>query len=401
MASRSICKFFVNGACFKGDYCQFSHDWNDQPNDVCTFYQNGVCSYGSRCRYEHVEVSVEYTPPSTTAALEPCNSSQIFSSSGCPLCEGRPDVCIEALQIRESGLAYVYQPGSGYTYVHRPAPRFDHEDSIPEDENILSSTPTESNQTPHPLAHLPICSSAAAVTCPYGEECPQMHGDLCTTCRKQCLHPHRPSEMGAHIKLCKRNNNRLETLKKSEEIECSVCLDRVLSKPTAAEKRFGLLPECDHAFCITCIRKWRSSSVTSATDIDSTVKACPICRKVSYYVIPSSIWYSSKEEKQDIINGYKAKLKSIDCRYFDFGRDTCPFGGRCFYKHAYTDGRLEEPAPVAVIHFHANDGSGERARNIGLVLSIGLVMQIYNVLLSDRKSWLRSRLAYLLSRLHL
>ncbi|KAI4983046.1 hypothetical protein ZWY2020_023538 [Hordeum vulgare] len=30
---RSICKFFVNGACFKGDYCQFSHDWNDQPND--------------------------------------------------------------------------------------------------------------------------------------------------------------------------------------------------------------------------------------------------------------------------------------------------------------------------------------------------------------------------------
>lgn len=376
MASRSICKFFVNGACFKGDYCQFSHDWNDQPNDVCTFYQNGVCSYGSRCRYEHVDVSFEYTAPSTTAALEPSNSSEIFSSSGCPLCEGHPDVCIEALQMRQSGLAYVYQPDSGYTYVqHRPASRFHHEDSIPEDENMLSPTPTESNQTPHPLAHLPICSSAAAGTCPYGEECPQMHGDLCTTCRKQCLHPHRPSERGTHIKLCKRSNNRLETLKKSEEMECSVCLDRVLSKPTAAEKRFGLLPECDHAFCITCIRKWRSSSVTSAMDIDSTVKACPICRKVSYYVIPSSTWYSSKEEKQDIIDGYKAKLKSIDCRYFDFGRDTCPFGGRCFYKHAYTDGRLEEPAPVAVIHFHADDGSGEHARNIGL--------------------------AYLLSRLHL
>jgi hypothetical protein len=44
-------------------------------------------------------------------------------------------------------------------------------------------------------------------------------------------------------------------------------------------------------------------------------------------------------------------------------------------QHAYTDGRLEEPAPVAVIHFHADDGSGEHARNIGL--------------------------AYLLSRLHL
>jgi hypothetical protein len=53
-------------------------------------------------------------------------------------------------------------------------------------------------------------------------------------------------------------------------------------------------------------------------------------------------------------------------------------------QHAYTDGRLEEPAPVAVIHFHADDGSGEHARNIGLVFSIGLVMQIYNGLLSDR-----------------
>jgi hypothetical protein len=39
---------------------------------------------------------------------------------------------------------------------------------------------------------------------------------------------------------------------------------------------------------------------------------------------------------------------------------------------------------VAVIHFHANDGSGEDARNIGLVLSIDLVMQNYNILFSDR-----------------
>ncbi|XP_044951430.1 E3 ubiquitin-protein ligase makorin-like isoform X2 [Hordeum vulgare subsp. vulgare] len=361
MSNRSICKFFVNGACFKGDYCQFSHDWNDQPNDVCTFYQNGVCSYGSRCRYEHVDVSSEYTPASTTAALAPSNSYR----SWCPFYEGEIDVSnqthksLSACSVRQS------------TW------RFDDEDSIPEDGNSLLSALNAQNQARHPLAHLPICSFAAAGTCPYGEECPQTHGDLCTTCGKQCLHPYRPSEGGAHIKLCKRNNKRLEALKKSEEIECSVCLDRVLSKPTAAEKRFGLLPECDHAFCITCIRKWRSSSLTSSMDMDSTVKACPICRKVSYYVIPSATWYSSKEEKQDIIDGYKAKLKSIDCRYFDFGRDTCPFGGRCFYKHAYTDGCLEEPATVAVLHFHADNGSMEGARNIGC------------------------RLAYLLSRLHL
>lgn len=31
------------------------------------------------------------------------------------------------------------------------------------------------------------------------------------------------------------------------------------------------------------------------------------------------------------------------CRYFDEGRGSCPFGGNCFYKHEYPDGRQEEP----------------------------------------------------------
>ena len=34
-----------------------------------------------------------------------------------------------------------------------------------------------------------------------------------------------------------------------------------------------------------------------------------------------------------------------DCRYFDQGRGECPFNDKCFYKHAYPDGRLAEPRP--------------------------------------------------------
>jgi E3 ubiquitin-protein ligase makorin len=137
-----------------------------------------------------------------------------------------------------------------------------------------------------------------------------MHGDLCTFCEKQCLHPYRPNESGAHIKLCKKNNRRLETLRKSEEIECGMCLDRVLSKSMAAERRFGLLSDCDNPFCISCIRNWRSTtSPTSVMDVNTTLRACLVCRKLSYYVVPSVTWYFSKEEKQEIIEGYKAKLK--------------------------------------------------------------------------------------------
>ncbi|KAL0397554.1 UNVERIFIED_CONTAM: putative RING-type E3 ubiquitin transferase C3H69 [Sesamum calycinum] len=73
------------------------------------------------------------------------------------------------------------------------------------------------------------------------------------------------------------------------------------------------------------------------------------------------IWYSSKEEKQDIIDSYKAKLRSIDCKHFDFGNGTCPFGTSCFYKHAYRDGRPEE---VVLRHLGAEDGNTVIAKNM-------------------------------------
>ncbi|XP_028101486.1 uncharacterized protein LOC114300823 isoform X1 [Camellia sinensis] len=52
---------------------------------------------------------------------------------------------------------------------------------------------------------------------------------------------------------------------------------------------------------------WQSNSSTSGMDANFTLRACPICRKVSYFVIPSVIWYSTKEEKQEIVDSYKAK----------------------------------------------------------------------------------------------
>lgn len=183
----------------------------------------------------------------------------------------------------------------------------------------------------------------------------QMHGDSCPVCGKLCLHPYRPEEREEHLRLCQRNNRRLEALRKSQDIECSVCLEKVLSKPTASERKFGLLSECDHPFCVSCIRNWRSNSLhDSGIDVNQAVRACPICRRLSYYVIPSVLWYFSKEEKDEIMDSYKAKLKSIDCKYFDFGNGSCPFGTSCFYKHAYRDGSLEE---IKLRHVDADEGS--------------------------------------------
>ncbi|XP_021725112.1 uncharacterized protein LOC110692426 [Chenopodium quinoa] len=44
-------------------------------------------------------------------------------------------------------------------------------------------------------------------------------------------------------------------------------------------------------------------------DVNSTL-TCPICRKLSYFVIPSVLWYFSKEEKDETVDSFMAKLKS-------------------------------------------------------------------------------------------
>ncbi|KAJ6984851.1 RING-type E3 ubiquitin transferase C3H69 [Populus alba x Populus x berolinensis] len=347
---RLLCKFFAHGACLKGEHCEFSHDWKDPPNNICTFYQKGICVYGSRCRYDHVKPS----RPESTAS----SSLTVLASTSVSL----------ALPARtvSSGVRTVLTvppelSASSRPFIAPTTPAWDLE-SVQHDflEDGDGEVIQPRNVKP---ADRSLCSFAAAGSCPRGDKCPHIHGDLCAYCGKHCLHPFRPDERNEHLKACEKKQKNLDLLKYSQEIECSVCLDRVLSKPTAAERKFGLLSECNHPFCISCIRNWRGSSPTSGMDVNSSLRACPICRKLSYFVIPSVIWYSTKEEKQEIVDTYKEKLRSIDCKHFDFGNGNCPFGTSCFYKHAYRDGRLEE---VVLRHLGAEDGQGVIAKNIRL-----------------------------------
>ncbi|KAH7674142.1 E3 ubiquitin-protein ligase makorin protein [Dioscorea alata] len=321
MSKRVLCKFFAHGACLKGEHCDFSHDWKDQANNICTFYQKGVCSYGSRCRYDHVKVTRHQ--PSV-----PSSSSN-----------AHPRVALSSNQIvHPTEVVTVNEQTTRRASGHGKAAW------TPQSNEVHAFQDSEDRHRPASLADQPICSFAAAGSCPHGENCAHIHGDLCAICGKQCLHPYRPDEREEHIRLCTKNNMRLEALRLSQDIECCVCLERVLLKPTSAERKFGLLSECDHPFCISCIRNWRSNSPASGMDVNAALRACPICRKLSYFVIPSVIWYSSKEEKQEIVDNYKAKLQSIDCKYFDFGNGTCPFGTSCFYKHKYKP-HLNRPRP--------------------------------------------------------
>ncbi|NWY68798.1 MKRN1 ligase, partial [Erithacus rubecula] len=104
-------------------------------------------------------------------------------------------------------------------------------------------------------------------------------------------------------------------------------MDRVYEKALPEERLFGILPNCSHAYCVGCIRKWRRSR-----DFQSTiVKACPECRITSNYYIPHKYWISDGDEKEKLIRTFKARTGKIRCRFFVRGH--CPFRSECIYLH--------------------------------------------------------------------
>ncbi|KAI5074816.1 hypothetical protein GOP47_0010777 [Adiantum capillus-veneris] len=370
---RILCKYFKQGACFKGDGCEFSHDWRDPDCNVCTYYQSGNCAYGSSCRYEHVKLKrpESVTPARTSTVAAHTNFGTVGATSGALSRSSGGNS--EAWQNNLSSADIAWQehsPFASYNGGWQEAVSYASADEgwpLPSSSfqirNEVEDTPKYNDPSEEP-----ICALAATGRCTRGESCPYLHGDRCSLCGKECLHPHRPEERDEHRRQCERNQKRLEALRFSQDIECSICLDRVLSKPTNAERKFGLLSGCDHPFCISCIRDWRSTSQPQGSGSDAIVRLCPVCRVLSYYVIPSVIWYSNVEEKQEIIDGYKARVRDIDCKHFDFGNGRCQFGTSCFYKHAFRDGTTEE---VKLRHLGAADGNTVIAKDVRLSEFLG------------------------------
>ncbi|XP_051823895.1 E3 ubiquitin-protein ligase makorin-1-like [Antechinus flavipes] len=137
------------------------------------------------------------------------------------------------------------------------------------------------------------------------------------------------SRFNSHLK----DGGRVSAVQRSRHLACGICREVIYEKANPNEVRFGILSNCNHTFCLKCIRKWRSAKQFES----KIIKACPECRVTSNFVIPSEIWVEERNEKLRLIQKYKEAMSNKPCRYFDGGRGSCPFGSNCFYKHAYSE----------------------------------------------------------------
>ena len=138
-----------------------------------------------------------------------------------------------------------------------------------------------------------------------------------------------------------------------EEYLCGICWENVKTKATNnnndnGEKKknhwnvnkFGLLLNCDHCFCYSCLQKWRKSKSCNK----EVTKACPTCRQPSDFIVPSDEFYKHKSrEKESFVQGYKDRLGKIVCKMFNGTIGSCPFGPICLYAHRGPNGEDLKP----------------------------------------------------------
>lgn len=347
----SQCKYFVYGACSKGKSCIYAHDLNAKKDNVCKFYLAGTCTYGSACRYDHVKQKQKVLKPTTL-------SNQIEKSGN--LCVLKKK--ITAKEFNQNWIqAAEFVPGKKY---HASTEEEEEPKEVPPHKTVSNEMPystiaslnlddfydssvqeEDCSFTYEGDSSDLLCPFAAVRECPYGESCEYQHGDRCDICDLQCLHPNDEKQRSDHRSECLAHHEdemkRAFAAQRSDGVVCSICLDVVKEKSDMTERMFGLLENCDHAFCLSCIRNWRSSSHQDKI----VVRSCPICRVSSWFVTPSEFWVSDAEEKKTIIDNYKNYLSTKSCRNFDQGRGECRFGSSCFYKHELPDGNLDVSKP--------------------------------------------------------
>lgn len=256
---------------------------------ICTFFNSRQgCRNGDSCRFVH-----ERREP--THAARPVFPSTTMKSA--PLRESvqRPQYASVPV---ESLWEDNYEGGQQRPPVYADILK----SNIDPDEqaNILAQHEVSTQPT---VQTREVCNFYLAGTCKFGNRCRYLH----------------PAPEDIHIPIAE------DTFKSqpAAPIECGICIE------APKGSLYGVLSHCNCKFCLTCIREWRTDGVAVTKD-QKQVRVCPLCRKVSYFVVPSSV-FPEGDEKELLLQTYKESLARKPCRHYQQGN--CPFGSSCFYLH--------------------------------------------------------------------
>jgi len=266
---------------------------------LCTYFQSGACRYGSGCRFRH-------------AAADPA-AVDFFEARILALMEadrGRPP---PPLPLPAAGGGDGGRGGEAAS----PAEAAAAEASFSSDAEAWLASGTASRAA---LIEAAVASGLA----------------------------HDAEDAETALAMAERNVSR--------DISCSVCLEPVTAEPG---RRFGLLTSCTHAFCLDCIRQWRGRIDLPV----ETTRRCPVCRTLSFYVVPCDRFIADEGRKAVESSAYHGAQRQIPCRAFNYGKGTCAFGSSCFFAHLNADGT---PAVlikhVVRVDSEGNVGVGRKAK---------------------------------------
>ncbi|XP_034550772.1 makorin, ring finger protein, 4 [Notolabrus celidotus] len=309
---RGICRRFLNGSCRFGSRCYYRHEWPVLPTvQICRYFQKGACWYGEHCRYLHVlqpEVAA-----GRRGSVPTVSSSSVFyhlpnrrGSEPSPLqAEG-----MSSQEIR--GSVSVVNISNPQRSTGRPATYIAEEQS--QDPHSVLSASGESYQSSDiaPASVHNMQNKQEASSSETGDD----DGDDRGGAAAAVVDPStRLSGMDS------------EAFNRSKIVTCGICMEIVYDKTDPGSRTFGILPNCNHSYCLQCIMTWRKTKDLGP----DTVKTCPQCRVRSAFYMPHKYWVEGPE-KERLIAAFKDKFSKKSCSYYSRHR-CCPFKTECLYRH--------------------------------------------------------------------
>lgn len=315
-ARTDVCRQFLNGTCRYGQNCHYPHHLPSTP--LCWYFQEGNCWFGDRCRFVHATVpgTTDRRRGSAPAVIHPPREHTSNSRRG-----SEPTV---ASSQRRSGQGRQSQiPRSRSTSLERA---FNNLARIAEDGG---SAATPSHKVQADSGCSPDSGHASSTSSP-------LQGQSTSGATSHTQEPSETSQPQGAVAIAassasasvQSSDESSSAYEQSVNVVCGICMDRVYEKVTPQSRRFGILPNCSHAFCIDCIVTWRRTKSFQ----EEVIKACPQCRVRSPFYIPCKYWVESGKPKEDLIASFKQRSSKIKCRFFS--KDGyCPFQSECIYFH--------------------------------------------------------------------